>query len=128
MASHLRSDINVTPLVDIVLVLLIVFITLVPVLPHALVAVLPRPNPGGGGPALFLDLLEDGGLSSGGHAVTLTGLPSLVRASTGPVVLRVAPDLPFGRATEVMDLVKGVRPEARLALVPRPEAASRMLP
>ena len=44
MDGRLRSDIKVTPLVDIVLVLLIVFITLVPALPTALATVLPRPD------------------------------------------------------------------------------------
>jgi biopolymer transport protein ExbD len=117
MDARLRSDINVTPLVDIVLVLLIVFITLVPALPTALATVLPRPGEGRTGPALRLALDADGGVELDGHPISLAELPERVRASSGPVLLRVAPSLPFHRATEVMDLVKGVRPDARLALV-----------
>lgn len=117
MDARLRSDINVTPLVDIVLVLLIVFITLVPALPAALATVLPRPGPGREGPALRLALGADGGLDLDGRHITLADLPRRVRASSGPVFLRVDPSLPFHRATEVLDLVKGARPEARLSVV-----------
>lgn len=117
MDARLRGDINVTPLVDIVLVLLIVFITLVPALPTALATVLPRPGAGRAGPALRLALGADGGVELDGHPISLAELPERVRASSGPVLLRVAPSLPFHRATEVMDLVKGARPDARLSLV-----------
>ncbi len=117
MDARLRSDINVTPLVDIVLVLLIVFITLVPTLPTALATVLPRPGPGREGPVLRITLLPGGGLELDGRSASLAELPALVRASSGPVRLRVDPSLPFHRATEVLDLVKGVRPEARLSVV-----------
>ena len=117
MDTRLRSDINVTPLVDIVLVLLIVFITLVPSLPTALATVLPQPGPGREGPALHLALVAGGGLELDGRATSLAELPALVRASSGPVRLRVDPSLPFHHATEVLDLVKGVRPEARLSVV-----------
>lgn len=116
MDARLRSDINVTPLVDIVLVLLIVFITLVPALPTALATVLPGPEPGREGPALHLALGADGGLELDGRATSLAELPALLRASSGPVHLRVDPSLPFHRATEVLDLVRGARPEARLSL------------
>ena len=116
MDARLRRDINVTPLVDIVLVLLIVFITLVPALPTALATVLPRPGPGSGGPSLRITLLPGGGLELNGRPTSLAELPALVRASSGPVLLSVPPSLPFHRATEVLDLVKGVRPEARLSL------------
>ncbi len=117
MDARLRRDINVTPLVDIVLVLLIVFITLVPTLPTALATVLPRPGPGREGPVLRLDLVASGALELDGRPIALADLPARVRASSGLVRLRVDPSLPFHRATEVLDLVKGVRPEARLSVV-----------
>ncbi|HEX9081754.1 MAG TPA: biopolymer transporter ExbD [Holophagaceae bacterium] len=121
MGAKLRSDLNVTPLVDIVFVLLIVFITLMSVLPRALPASLPGSGSGPSGPAFRLALRSGGTLELEGRAITLTELPGLLRGSSGPVVLRVDPSLPFHRATEVMDVVKGVRPEARLALVSAPE-------
>ena len=117
MDVRLRSDINVTPLVDIVLVLLIVFITLVPALPTALATALPRPGAGRAGPTLRLALGADGGLELDGRPLSAAELPERVRVSSGRVLLRVAPSLPFQCATEVMDLIKGVRPEARISLV-----------
>ena len=48
-SSQLRGDINVTPMIDVLLVLLIIFMVIVPVLPHGIDAALPErsvnPNP-----------------------------------------------------------------------------------
>src|SRR5579863_5841367 len=41
-SGQLRGDINVTPLIDVLLVLLIVFMVIVPATPHGLNAVLPQ--------------------------------------------------------------------------------------
>lgn len=127
--ARLRSDINVTPLVDIVLVLLIVFIVLVPVVPHALATTLPTPDgPGRGGPALRLSLLADGRVALAGAVVPPGAWPALVRATTGPVILSVSPDLPLSRVTEVLDQVKGLRPEAPLRVVAATGGPGRVLP
>jgi len=45
-SNQLRGDINVTPMIDILLVLLIIFMVIVPVLPHGLHAALPKPSTG----------------------------------------------------------------------------------
>ena len=117
-----RRDINVTPLVDIVLVLLIVFITLLPALPRALATALPTTGGAGSPPSLIrLTLAADGELDLDGVPITLADLPERVRASTGRVVLRVHPSLPFQRATTVVDAVKGARPEAVLSMIATPE-------
>lgn len=122
MAMKLRADINVTPLVDIVLVLLIVFITLVPALPRVLDAALPRAGGAGqGAPPVRLTLRADGGLDLDGTPVTLAELPGRIRATHGRVLLQVHPSLPFHRATGVLDVVKEARPEAIPALTATPE-------
>lgn len=126
MAAKLRSDINVTPLVDIVLVLLIVFITLVPALPRVLDTALPRSGGAGqGAPPIRLTLAADGAIDLDGQPVTLTELPARLHlhAATGRVILRVHPSLPFHRATSVMDTVMGARPEAVLSVVAAREGA-----
>jgi biopolymer transport protein ExbD len=48
-SDQLRGDINVTPMIDVLLVLLIIFMVIAPVLPHGVGAALPQrstnPNP-----------------------------------------------------------------------------------
>lgn len=43
-SNQLQGDINITPMIDILLVLLIIFMVIAPVLPHGLRAALPRPS------------------------------------------------------------------------------------
>lgn len=118
MATALRSEINVTPLVDIVLVLLIVFITLVPAVPQALAAALPRSGEGRSEPALIHLVLEaDGALRLEGRAVSLPELPGALRGHPGKVVLRAHPRVPFQRVTTVLDAVKSAKPEGTPALM-----------
>lgn len=42
MSSQLRGEINITPMIDVLLVLLIIFMLIAPVMPHALHAALPH--------------------------------------------------------------------------------------
>lgn len=115
MASRIRSDINVTPLVDIVLVLLIVFITLVPVLPRALAAVLPDRGPGGPpAPLLRLTLDRDGRLQVEGQT---GGLAEALKSHSGRILLRVHPDLPLSAPSHVLDEIEGLKPGAKVAVV-----------
>lgn len=126
--KQLRHDINITPLVDIVLVLLVVFIVLVPAVPRALAATLPHAEGSGSGTVLRLSLPADGQLRLDGQLVDPDAWPALVRLSQGPVSLRVSPGLPLSRVTDVLDQVKGARPEARVAVSLLPEASGPVLP
>ncbi len=124
MATKIRSDINITPLVDIVLVLLIVFITLVPVLPRALDTALPHSGGAGRGASILrLTLAADGSLDLDGMKITLAELPARIHATTGKVVLRVHPSLPLHRATGVLDAIKASRPDVLPALIATPESS-----
>jgi len=116
MSSALRSDINVTPLVDIVLVLLIVFMTLVPALPGALAATLPGESRGAPAPPLLrLVLARDGTLHVTGHP----GASLATALGHGPdrILLEVHPDLPLSAPTKVLDEIQGLRPGTRVAVV-----------
>jgi biopolymer transport protein ExbD len=115
MARALRSDINITPLIDIVLVLLIVFIVLVPVLDHAHKAVLPtasRPDSSAAMP-LVLTLLPGGAMQL--QQETLQAEPLVARLAESfagmdgkarKVVLKVDGRRPFRDTVHAMDLVR----------------------
>jgi biopolymer transport protein ExbD len=122
--SAMRSEINITPLIDIVLVLLIVFITLVPALDHAWEVRLPKAGPGTLDHApLRVDLDAAGGLTLDGETLTVEQLqPRVIKAWTGvrqdqrKALIRVHPDHPFKRAAELLDAVKGADPTSSVAL------------
>ncbi len=124
--SAMRSEINITPLIDIVLVLLIVFITLVPAMGRAWEVRLPDK----GGPSLGdhlplkVELDGEGTLTLEGERLPLSELHervartwSTVKPEQRKAIIRVQPDLPFKRAAELLDQVKGAAPEASVALV-----------
>ncbi len=47
-SSGLRTEINVTPLIDVLLVMLIIFMVIVPVMPHGLKSAIPATDRSGG--------------------------------------------------------------------------------
>ena len=119
MASALRHDINVTPLVDIVLVLLIVFITLVPALPRVLSAALPEPGrKGPSQPLLRLSLSRDGQLEVVGQPGV--SLATVLERCPERILLRVHPDLPLSAPTRVLDEIQGRCPGVRVAVMAGP--------
>ncbi|HJV21274.1 MAG TPA: biopolymer transporter ExbD [Holophagaceae bacterium] len=124
MASP-RCEPNITPLIDIVLVLLIVFMVMVPGLGKALMVRLPESGPGGGcGLApLRLELDQMGALSLDGKSVDLAALPAAVDGalqarlgSDRKAIVAVHPSHAFKRATDLLDVVKGRHPDVEVAL------------
>jgi biopolymer transport protein ExbD len=111
------SEINVTPLIDIVLVLLIIFMVLTPVMLKEIAAVVPRkatddlPAPAGGGP-IVLRMDAEGHVSLGGEPVALPALPVAVRDRLAHDRQKVVffdfdDHANYGNAVRVMDLCKG---------------------
>ena len=111
------SEINVTPLIDIVLVLLIIFMVLTPVMLKEIAAVVPRkatdalPVPAGGGP-IVVRLDADGQISVGGEPVATEALSTVVserlthdRQKT--VFFDFNDHANYGQAVRIMDLCKG---------------------
>ena len=111
------GDINVTPLIDIVLVLLIIFMVMTPVMLKELVAKVPQkntelvPQPPGDNP-IIVELDAGDRLSLNGEAVA----PEALGAEVGErlrhdrqkvVFFKIDDDANYGRAVRVMDICKG---------------------
>ncbi len=74
------ATINTTPLVDVMLVLLIMFIMIIPVTSHKVPVDLPRDGPGRPAPAHRLDIGADGSLAWNGRPVAPAALPGRLAA------------------------------------------------
>jgi biopolymer transport protein TolR len=112
-----QGEINVTPLIDIVLVLLIVFMVMTPVTLKELVAKVPeaaaenQPQPPGENP-IIVELGADDHLTVGGEPVTPEALAAcigerLARDRRKVVFFRIDDRANYGRAVRIMDTCKG---------------------
>ena len=112
-----RGEINVTPLIDIVLVLLIVFMVMTPVMLKELIAKIPQeqsdntPQPPGENP-IVVSLAADGNIALGSEAIGLDNLAAAVRERLSHdrqkvVFFRIDDHTSYGRAVKLMDLCKG---------------------
>jgi biopolymer transport protein ExbD len=112
-----RGDINVTPLIDIVLVLLIVFMVMTPVMLKELVAKIPQqqsdntPQPPADNP-IIVSLAADGSIALGSEAVVLESLAALVAERLAHdrqkvVFFRIDDHARYGRAVNLMDVCRG---------------------
>lgn len=116
MTSGAKSDINITPLIDIVLVLLIIFIVMVPTLSKVAKAVIPRPaeaKEAKGVPPLVVSLDEAGRLFLQQEELAWNDLPErlapvlmLQPLGSRKVFLKVDGALPHGYAVRAMDMIR----------------------
>ena len=107
--AALQSEINVTPLVDVCLVLLIIFMVVTPLMVTGMPVQLPQSTTAGAvGKTLTITAMTDGTLSVGGAVIRRDELESALRqqrASNGdrPVAVRADKRLSYGDVVEVLD-------------------------
>ena len=110
-----NSEINVTPMIDVMLVLLVVFMLSIQ-LRSVLSLNVPPPSdhsaPGRTSPQVVLELKEDGSYAVNGSVTPLEALPGRLRelAASGQrnlIFLRAAPRRPYREVIRAVDLAKG---------------------
>ena len=112
--SQPMSDINMTPLIDVMLVLLVIFMIAAPLMTSSLKMDLPKAaatKNNDGGPTLALGITPDGRFHVGDAVVTHDGLVRTLRqtASRQPqpdVLLSADKSVPYGRVAELIGLVQ----------------------
>jgi biopolymer transport protein TolR len=121
------SDINVTPLVDVVLVLLIIFMVTAPMMSRGIDVRLPRTESGSDTTEdrLIVSVDRDSTIYLNDRPVNLALLTErlkseMERTGTDFVFLRADQDVPYGRVMAVMDQIKRSGAD-KVGMVTRPE-------
>lgn len=112
-------DMNVTPLIDVLLVLLIIFLIITPLIPHGLPALVPQPPPPNQpppppsqNPAVVIEVAKDHSLKINSQAITWPKLESRLvdifkTRATKVLFVKGDPDVDFRWVADAMDIAKG---------------------
>jgi|SRR5947209_18269984 len=129
-----KADINVTPLIDVLLVLLIVFMVITPLTPHGLNTLVPQPPPPNQpppppnqDPTVVVEVAKNHDLDINGQPVKLSDLSGKLEdifktRATKVVFVKGDPDVDYRYVAEAIDAARGAGLDKVGLMTPKVEA------
>jgi biopolymer transport protein TolR len=128
-----KADINMTPMIDVLLVLIIIFMVITPLTPHGLEALVPQPPPPNAKPnasdqrTVVIVLNKDGSMEINNEATDETKLGSRLEdifktRAERVVFVKGDPDLEFAPVARAIDIAHGAGIDKVGLMTPKSEA------
>jgi biopolymer transport protein TolR len=128
-----KSDINMTPMIDVLLVLIIIFMVITPLTPHGLEALVPQPPPPNSKPNLadqrtvVIVLEKDGSIKINQDPVEEANLQQRLEdifktRAERVVFVKGDPDLEFAPVARAIDIAHGAGIDKVGLMTPKSEA------